>query len=112
MLDPQVLRNDIEQVAKTLAKRGYTLDVSTIEKLEEKRKAIQVKTQELQQQRNSRSKEIGKAKAQGEDVQPLLDEVASLGDELKNSEDELHEIQSELNEIVMGIPNIPHDSVF
>jgi seryl-tRNA synthetase len=111
MLDPQVLRNDIEQVAKALAKRGYTLDVSTIEKLEEKRKAIQVKTQELQQQRNSRSKEIGKAKAQGEDVQPLLDEVASLGDELKSSEGELHEIQSELNEIVMGIPNIPHDSV-
>jgi seryl-tRNA synthetase len=111
MLDPQVLRNDIEQVAKALAKRDYTLDVSTIEALEEKRKAIQVKTQELQQQRNSRSKEIGKAKAQGEDVQPLLDEVASLGDELKSSEDELNEIQSELNEIVMGIPNIPHDSV-
>jgi seryl-tRNA synthetase len=55
MLDPQVLRNDIEQVAKALAKRDYTLDVSTIEALEEKRKAIQVKTQELQQQRNSRS---------------------------------------------------------
>ena len=111
MLDPHVLRNDIEQVAKALAKRDYTLDVSTIEALEEKRKAIQVKTQELQQQRNSRSKEIGKAKAQGEDAQPLLDEVASLGDELKSSEDELNEIQSELNEIVMGIPNIPHDSV-
>ena len=111
MLDPHVLRNDIEQVAKALAKRDYTLDVSTIEALEEKRKAIQVKTQELQQQRNSRSKEIGKAKAQGEDAQSLLDEVASLGDELKGSEDELNEIQSELNEIVMGIPNIPHESV-
>jgi len=111
MLDPHVLRNDIEQVAKALAKRDYTLDVSTIEALEEKRKAIQVKTQELQQQRNSRSKEIGKAKAQGEDAQSLLDEVASLGDELKGSEDKLNEIQSELNEIVMGIPNIPHDSV-
>jgi len=111
MLDPHVLRNDIEQVAKALAKRDYTLDVSTIEALEEKRKAIQVKTQELQQQRNSRSKEIGKAKAQGEDTQSLLDEVASLGDELKSSEDELNEIQSKLNEIVMGIPNIPHDSV-
>ena len=111
MLDPQVLRNDIDHVAKALEKRNYTLDVSTIEALEEKRKVIQVKTQELQQQRNSRSKEIGKAKAQGDDVQPLLDEVASLGDELKNSEDELNEIQSELNEIVMGIPNIPHESV-
>jgi len=111
MLDPQVLRNDIEQVAKALAKRDYTLDISTIEALEEKRKAIQVKTQELQQQRNSRSKEIGKAKAQGEDAQALLDEMASLGDELKSSEDGLNLIQSELNEIVMGIPNIPHDSV-
>ncbi len=111
MLDPHVLRNDIEQVAKALAKRDYTLDISTIEALEEKRKAIQVKTQELQQQRNSRSKEIGKAKAQGEDAQALLDEVASLGDELKSSEDGLNLIQSELNEIVMGIPNIPHDSV-
>jgi seryl-tRNA synthetase len=111
MLDPHVLRNDIEQVAKALAKRGYTLDVSTIEILEEKRKAIQVKTQNLQQQRNSRSKKIGKAKAQGEDAQPFLDEVASLGDELKSSEGELNEIQSELNEIVMGIPNIPHVSV-
>ncbi len=111
MLDPHVLRNDIEQVAKALAKRDYTLDISTIETLEEKRKAIQVKTQELQQQRNSRSKEIGKAKALGKDAQPLLDEMASLGDQLKSSEDELNEIQSELNEIVMGIPNIPHDSV-
>jgi len=111
MLDPQVLRNDIDHVAKALEKRNYTLDVSTIEALEEKRKVIQVRTQELQQQRNSRSKEIGKTKAQGEDVQPLLDEVASLGDELKNSEDELNKIQSDLNEIVMGIPNIPHESV-
>ena len=111
MLDPQILRNEIGQVAKALAKRHYTLDVAAIETLEEKRKAVQVKTQALQQQRNSRSKEIGKAKAQGDDVQPLLDEVASLGDELKSSEDELNEIQNELNEIIMGIPNIPHDSV-
>ncbi|MCK5668828.1 MAG: serine--tRNA ligase, partial [Gammaproteobacteria bacterium] len=111
MLDPQVLRSDIEQVAKALTKRHYTLDITAIETLEEKRKAVQVNTQELQQQRNSRSKEIGKAKAQGNDAQPLLDEVASLGDELKSSENELNEIQKELNEIVMGIPNIPHDSV-
>lgn len=111
MLDPQVLRNDIEQVAKALTKRGFTLDVAAIETLEEKRKAIQVKTQELQQKRNSRSKEIGKAKSQGEDTQALLDEVASLGDELKSSEKELNEVQKELNDIVMGIPNIPHESV-
>lgn len=111
MLDPQVLRNDIGQVAKALTKRGFTLDIAAIETLEEKRKAIQVKTQELQQQRNTRSKDIGKAKAQDEDIQPLLDEVASLGGELKSSEDELTEIQKELNEIVMGIPNILHESV-
>ena len=111
MLDPQVLRNDIKQVAKALTKRGFTLDIAAIETLEEKRKAIQVKTQELQQQRNTRSKDIGKAKAQDEDIQPLLDEVASLGGELKSSEDELTEIQKELNEIVMGIPNILHESV-
>lgn len=111
MLDPQVLRNDIEQVAKALTKRGFTLDIAAIETLEEKRKAIQVKTQELQQQRNTHSKDIGKAKAQDEDIQPLLDEVASLGGELKSSEDELTEIQKELNEIVMGIPNILHESV-
>ena len=111
MLDPQVLRNDIEQVAKALTKRGFALDIAAIETLEEKRKVIQVKTQELQQQRNTRSKDIGKAKAQDEDIQPLLDEVASLGDDLKNSENELNKIQNDLNEIVMGIPNIPHVSV-
>jgi len=111
MLDPQVLRNDIKQVAKALTKRGFTLDIAAIETLEEKRKAIQVKTQELQQQRNTRSKAIGKAKAQDEDIQSLLDEVASLGDELKSSEDKLTEIQKEINEIVMGIPNILHESV-
>jgi len=111
MLDPQILRNDIEQVAKALTKRGFALDIAAIETLEEKRKVIQVKTQELQQQRNTRSKDIGKAKAQDEDIQPLLDEVASLGDDLKNSENELNKIQNDLNEIVMGIPNIPHVSV-
>jgi seryl-tRNA synthetase len=111
MLDSQVLRNDIERVAIALAKRNYKLDITSIETLEEKRKTVQVRTQELQQLRNSRSKEIGKAKAQGEDAQSLLDEVANLGDELKNSEDELNQIQNDLNEIVMGIPNIPHESV-
>ena len=111
MLDPQLLRNDIEQVAKALTKRGFKLDIVAIETLEEKRKAIQVKTQQLQQQRNTRSKEIGKAKSQGKDAQALLDEVASLGDELKSSEKELNEVQKELNDIVMGIPNIPHESV-
>lgn len=111
MLDPQLLRNDIARVASALVKRNYKLDIATIEMLEEKRKTVQVKTQELQQLRNSLSKEIGKAKARDEDTQSLLDEVANLGDELENSEDELNQIQNDLNEIVMGIPNIPHQSV-
>lgn len=111
MLDPQALRNDITRVANALAKRNYKLDTASIETLEAKRKAVQIKTQELQQLRNLRSKEIGKAKAQGKDAQLLLDEVANLGDELKSSEDELNQIQDDLNEIVMGIPNIPHESV-
>ena len=111
MLDPQLVRNDIEKVAKALNKRGFKLDIVAIETLEEKRKAIQVKTQQLQQQRNTRSKEIGKAKSQGKDAQALLDEVASLGDELKSSEEELNEVQKELNDIIMEIPNIPHESV-
>ncbi len=111
MLDPQFLRNDIARVASALAKRNYKLDIFTIETLEEKRKKVQVKTQELQQLRNSRSKEIGEAKAQGKNVQSLLDEVANLGDELKNSENELNQIQNDLHEIAMGIPNIPHPSV-
>ena len=74
MLDPQLLRNDIEQVAKALTKRGFKLDIVAIETLEEKRKVIQVKTQQLQQQRNTRSKDIGKAKAKDKDIKPLLEE--------------------------------------
>ena len=79
--------------------------------LEEKRKALQVRTQELQAERNTRSKSIGKAKAAGEDIAPLLKEVEGLGEQLKAAEQELGTIQEELNDILMGIPNIPHDSV-
>jgi len=111
MLDPKLLRSDLDQTAATLARRGFVLDIEKFNELEEKRKVIQVKTQELQSERNTRSKEIGKAKAQGEDIQPLLDQVASLGDQLKDSESELRVLQAELDVMLMGIPNLPDDSV-
>jgi seryl-tRNA synthetase len=111
MLDPHLLRNELENVSNALSKRGFSLEVSSIEQLEKERKNLQVKTQELQRERNERSKDIGAAKAQGEDVQPLLEEVASLGDRLKASEEELEKVQNELNSILLGIPNIPHESV-
>ena len=111
MLDPKHFRQDIEETTKQLARRGFELDSKTISALEERRKSVQIKTQDLQAERNSKSKSIGKAKAQGENIQPLLDEVSSLGDKLKAAEDELQSIQSELDTIIMSVPNIPHESV-
>jgi seryl-tRNA synthetase len=111
MLDPHLLRNNLAQVQDSLRIRGFELDLETLEKFEAERKALQVETQNLQAERNSRSKNIGKAKAAGEDVQPLLDEVASLGDELKSLEVKLEAVQQSLNEILHAIPNIPHKSV-
>jgi seryl-tRNA synthetase len=111
MLDPKLLRSDINQVAAQLARRGYTLDTGTLLDLDERRKDIQVATQQLQAERNSRSRGIGKAKAAGEDITPLLREVEGLGDQLKAKEDELLALQTELNAMLLGIPNLPHDSV-
>ena len=111
MLDPQLLRADLSFVAAQLARRGLTLDSGRIEALEARRKAIQVRTQELQGERNSRSKLIGQAKKAGEDVAPLLARVADLGDQLKAVEAELATVQEELREIALGLPNLPHASV-
>ena len=111
MLDPKLLRNDLDSVSLQLARRGFTLDSASLQTLEARRKAIQVETQELQAERNSRSRAIGKAKAAGEDIAPLLKEVEGLGDQLKTKEQELAQLQEELNGLLMGIPNIPHDSV-
>ncbi len=111
MLDPHLIRTNLDDIAKKLSGRGYQLDTDAIKKLESRRKEIQVQTQELQQERNTRSKEIGKAKAQGGDVETLLKEVGDLGDRLKQSETELESIQQELNALLMTIPNVPHDSV-
>ncbi len=111
MLDPRLFRSDLENTAARLARRGFQLDVEAIERLESERKVLQVQTQELQNERNQRSKAIGQAKAKGEDIQPLLDAVADLGDKLKQAEGRLAELQEELNGILMGVPNIPDDSV-
>ncbi len=111
MLDPKLLRTDLDATAQQLARRGYQLDVARIAALETRRKAAQIATQDLQNERNTRSKAIGKAKAQGQDTAPLLAEVADLGDKLKQAETELTQIQNELDELLLGVPNIPHASV-
>jgi seryl-tRNA synthetase len=111
MLDPVLLRNQATVLAERLAARGYTLDIAAIESLETERKAIQVRTQELQNLRNTRSKAIGQAKAKGEDVSVLMAEVAGFGEELKASEARLEEIRGRIDAIALGIPNIPADDV-
>ena len=111
MLDPKLIRNQLADTAAQLQRRGFTLDVQNIERLETQRKGIQVRTEKLQAERNSSSKSIGKAKAAGEDIQPLLDQVAGLGEQLDAASQELEVVQSQLNDIFMGIPNIPHESV-
>lgn len=108
MLDPKLLRSELEATATKLARRGHTLDVECINVLEIQRKALQVRTQELQNERNTRSKAIGRAKASGQDIQPLLEEIAGLGDALKQTEIELDTIQTQLLDLQLGIPNIPH----
>ncbi len=107
MLDPRLLRNELEATAEQLTRRGVKLDQEKIAGLEARRKELQVAAQELQNERNTRSKSIGKAKAAGEDIQPLLAEVSDLGDKLKSAEEELASIQQELQAIALGIPNIP-----
>ncbi|UOG91422.1 MAG: serine--tRNA ligase [Candidatus Thiothrix sulfatifontis] len=111
MLDPKRLRTDLDAIAAQLARRGFKLDVDTIRAVEERRKALQVDTQTLQNERNSRSKTIGQAKAKGIDIQPLLTEVADMGDTLKEKEQQLASLQAELDAIVMGIPNVLDASV-
>ncbi|MES9858856.1 MAG: serine--tRNA ligase [Sedimenticola sp.] len=111
MLDPRLLRTDLENVAAGLARRHVDLDVKLISDLETRRKELQVAAEQLQSERNSRSKLIGKTKAAGEDIQPLLAEVSDLGGRLKAAQDELGEVQGRLGEIAMSTPNIPHSSV-
>ncbi|MGO1461000.1 MAG: serine--tRNA ligase [Marinobacter sp.] len=111
MLDPKLVRNQTEEVARRLAVKHFVFDVAAFEKLEERRRALQVNTETLQGEQNKKSKSIGKAKAAGEDIQPLLDEVESLKSRKSDAEEELRNLQEELTGFLAGIPNLPDESV-
>ena len=111
MLDAKQLRTDTDNIATQLAKRGFTLDTDSLNALEEQRKAIQVKTQDLQNERNTRSKSIGQAKARGEDIAPLLAAVSQLGNDLDAAKAEQDEVLEKINDIASAIPNLLHESV-
>ncbi len=110
MLDPKLLRTELEQTATKLARRGHILDIELISALELQRKTLQIRAQELQNERKTRSKAIGQAKASGQNIQPLLDEVANFGNQLKRTENDLEVIQTQLLTLQLSIPNLPHDS--
>ena len=111
MLDVQLIRSDLEEVAAKLARRGVTIDVEALRALEQRRKNAQVKTQELQARRNATSTQIGVFKRMGQDTSALMAGVNEVGDGLKVVEAELNEIQKELTDILFTIPNLPHSSV-
>ena len=111
MLDPKILRSDLDRVVEKLRIKNFDFEVAAFIQLEEQRKSLQVSTQNLQGERNSRSRAIGDAKAKGDDIQPLLDDVANLGDQLKTAEAELSELQVQLDDLLLGVPNIPDESI-
>ena len=111
MIDIQLLRKDIDTVAAKLATRKFQLDVAGFNALEGERKAIQMRTEELQSKRNSLSKQIGMLKGKGEDTSAVMAEVAGLGDELKNNEAALAVVQERMSTFLQAVPNLPHDSV-
>ena len=111
MLDIQLLRKEIDTVAARLKTRGFDLDVDAFNALESQRKTIQMRTEELQSQRNKLSKEIGILKSQKQSADDVMAQVAGIGDELKASAVALEEIQVNLNDLLMRIPNLPHESV-
>ena len=111
MIDPKLLRQSAADVAANLARRGFEFDAGAYLALEERRKALQVETEQLQSERNASAKNIGKAKAQGEDIEPLLAAVKDLGDRLEASEQALQKVQAELRDIELGLPNLLSDDV-
>ena len=111
MLASKQLRENLDHVVEQLNRRDYSFDVEAFKALEVKRKVAQIETQELQNLRNTRSKAIGQAKAAGEDIKPLLDEVSNLGSRLEDGKAELQKIQNQIDDIAMSMPNIPHPSV-
>ena len=111
MLDPQLIRSDIASVANRLARRGYQLDVAVFRALEEERRVVQIRTQELQSSRNQMARKIGQAKAAGQDVTPLLEESSAINLELDGLERSLESIQEQLRGHLLTVPNTPHPSV-
>ena len=111
MLDSKLLRGQLQEVADRLASRGFSLDVARIEALEERRKSVQTRTEQLQAERNARSKSIGQAKAKGEDIAPLMADVERMANELAAGKVELEGIREELDAILLTIPNLPDASV-
>src|SRR5690606_36883067 len=111
MLDPKLLRSDLDGVARALARRGVVLDRGRFGELEAERKRVQVDVESLRQRRNERSKEIGRAKASGQDVEPLKGEVGELGRLLTESEQAFEKVGADLEALAAGLPNLPHESV-
>ena len=111
MIDLNVLRENTDQVKKSLKNRGFELDVDFFHQLEHQRKDIQIKTQDIQQERNSLSKQIGILKAKGEDTEKIMQQVASISSRTKDYEIQLQDIQQQLNDFLLNIPNLPHKSV-
>jgi len=111
MLDPRQVRENAEAIAEQLKKKGYEFPLAAFKALEQERKQIQVETENLQQERNTRSKSIGQAKAQGQDIAPLLAEVGELGAKLDQSKERLNELQAKLDDILLSTPNLPDESV-
>lgn len=111
MLDAQLLRKDIESVAKALLIKGYTLDVDAFRALEQQRKSLQIEVEEFQAQRNAKSKSIGKVKTQGGDVAALMAEVAAFADKHKESQSQLDAVQVKMKSLMSEMPNVPHSSV-
>ncbi len=111
MLDPRLFRSELTWVQEQLQRRRFEFDAAAYQALEDRRKGLQVQTQELQNERNTRSKAVGLAKAKGEDIQPLLAEMQNLGDQLKQAETELDALQAQLQAIMEGVPNVLDPSV-
>ena len=111
MIDPKLLRQSAADVAANLARRGFEFDADAYLALEERRKSLQVETEQLQNERNTSAKSIGKAKAQGEDIEPLLAAVKDLGERLEASEKALQDVQAELRDVELGLPNLLADDV-
>jgi len=111
MLDPQLLRSDIDTVTRRLAARSFVFDVAAFQAIEGERKTVQSRTQELQAARNQFSKRIGQAKAKGEDVSGLMAEANRANGELADLERRLEAVQTKLQDLLLGVPNLPHESV-